>query len=238
MIGLSTIAVSNYPQINWSNILTRFQYFDITPMHLSLVPRQQVLSLQGIFYGRNMEKASLVRSNYNFLEIKRIFSDILELADQNEIRSIIWGAPNTRSGMCISKLTAIDRAIELIEMAQKFNIKLYFEALNSSSCDFINRHSELIELHESIGLGGIHYDICTAMSQDEGIDFATANINHIDRYHLSEDGFGISVLNNKMAMLIYTYLNTNNIKGTLEVLDYNLLNTAQLSEILNLFLKV
>jgi hypothetical protein len=236
MIGFSTISVSQYPQIHWDYIFSRFHYFDITPMHLSLVPRQQVLSLQGIFYGKEMKKASLVKSKYNFLEIKSIFSDILELSEDNGIRSIIWGAPNTRSGMNISKFTAIDRAIELIEMAQKLNIKLYFEALPSSSCEFINRHSELIELHESIGLGGIHYDICSAIRQDEGIDFARANINQIERYHLSEDGFGITVLNNPIAMLIYRYLNTNNIKGTLEVQDYNFLNTELLIEKLNICL--
>ena len=234
MLGFSTISISNYPNINWIEILDKFEYFDISPLHISLIPSDKVFSMQGIFYGKDITNSSLVKTNEEYKKLKSIFKEVLELSNNNGIGSIIWGAPSTRTGIEVSKEVAIQRALELIRMAEIAKVKLYFEALSNTLCDFLNSHAELIELHKLSGIGGIHFDICTALIQNEGINFVKTNSEFIERFHLSENGYSLAVLKNTNAMIIYKQLKEYKIKGTLEVQDFNLLNTKQIINILKI----
>lgn len=228
MLGFSTISIFNYPDIEWNKILPCFEYFDVTPSSIDLIPQNKILSLQGIFYSKNLTNSSLVRTQNEFNNLKNIFVEILQFTKNNGVHSIIWGAPITRTGMEVSYETAVKRAVDLILLAQNEKVKLYFEALPNSECQFLNLHSELIELHKLAGIGGIHYDICTGMIQNEGSSFVKANLSLIERFHLSIEGYGLEVLNNHTALSIYQKLHSKNIVGTLEVQDFNNITTTQL----------
>lgn len=237
MLGFSTITISNYPFINWNEILKQFDYFDISPNQTKLFSQNQVYSLQSIFFNRDISKCSLVRSKNEFENLKVVFADTLEYTNENNIKSLIWGAPSTRNFKTVKISTAFSRASELINMANYKNIKLYFEALPLNHCDFLNSHSELIELHNATDNGGIHYDSCSGILANETVNFLKENISCVERFHLSDVNYGISVLKELRFKAIYNVLKESNIKGTIEIQDFSTLDTSMINMLITDFIK-
>lgn len=221
MIGFSTIAIANYSNIDWNKVLSKFEYFDISPLHFSIISSEKILSMQGIFYGMNLDGGSLVKSDDDFMKLKSLFSIVLHIAEKNNIPSLIWGAPSTRNNITASDAEIEKRTIELLSMASSLRIKLYFEALPHSMCDYLNTHEQLLQLHATAGIGGIHYDICTAIHTGEINNFLAAKMQSIDRYHLSNSGYSLSVLDDELAMSLHQQLQKAKKKGTLEVQNFD-----------------
>lgn len=162
-----------------------FNCFEHTPSTLALdefiFKDSHVSGIQGLLYGLD-KSYTLSRSNeeftnlYNYL--KRFFRSVPFRTD------FVYGSPGTRRIGSYNRLILLERAKLLDELAQEYSQNLYFEALPLSYCDFINTHEELLAINSRI-----HVDTATLLTQDVTAKWIGANLNIIDRIHLSIPGY-------------------------------------------------
>ena len=190
MIGTMKIAYSllTYERLSVENkkfIRDNFNYFEHTPSTMCssefLFEESYVSGIQGLLYGLdNSYSLSLSDEEfgklYNYL--KRLFCNVPFRTD------FVYGSPGTRRLGSQNKSILLERTILLYELAQEYSQNLYFEALPLSYCDFINTHEELLSINSRI-----HVDTATLITQGVAASWIGANLDYIDRIHLSIPGY-------------------------------------------------
>lgn len=184
-IAYSLLTYERLSADNKRFIKDNFNYFEHTPSTLRssefIFEVSYVSGIQGLLYGLDTSYSLSLSEEefyklYNYL--KRLFCNVPFRTD------FVYGSPSTRRLESQSKSTLLERVRSLNKLAQEYSQNLYFEALPLSYCDFINTHEELLAINSRI-----HVDTATLISQGVAASWIEANLNHIDRIHLSIPGY-------------------------------------------------
>ena len=184
-IAYSLLTYERLSADNKRFIKNNFNYFEHTPSTLGLsefvFQDSHVSGIQGLLYG--LDKSYTLSLSYakfyklyNYL--KRLFRNVPFRTD------FVYGSPGTRRLVRDNRTILMERARSLDELAKEYSQNLYFEALPLSYCDFLNTHEELLSINSRI-----HVDTATLITQGVAASWIGANLNHIDRIHLSIPGY-------------------------------------------------
>lgn len=220
-LGFNLVAIDSKSHQIKDFALKEFNFFDINPSHLEM--GLQVKSLQGIFYGFNMENASLLGTVQHFDCLLGMFIEVCNRAATYKIESIIFGAQILRKKIIdLPEQIILKRVEQLFNYAKKYNIKLYVEALNTPQCNFINNHRELLEIHRKLNLGKIHLDLATMKLSSEDLLFIADSWEKIERFHISEPNYTSQFVGYHDNLIeIAKFLIKKNVFGTIEILKFN-----------------
>lgn len=215
-LGFSTICWDILSEVEKRFVKDTFKFFDISISQLSFYEPGQVLSVQSLFYGKDIFAKSLVRSNNDFERFYEDYKDVIDEVSAAGYKSVIFGSPGFRKNIEVS-INDIDYRIrKLMEYALKKGITFYLEALPSSLCDYINQHSEIKKLRFPL-----HLDFATMIQNKEGSLFLKENLKEIERYHISVPGYSYNFSEYPQIKEWISILDSNNIKGIIEVQNHN-----------------
>ena len=198
----------------------KIRFFDISISQINQYKPNKVLSVQSIFYNSDLTNVSLVKSEKEFIKLKKIFETNCELISKNGFNSIIFGAPSVRINPTISNIKLKNRLTELIALSRSFSINLYFEALPKKISDVLNYHEELIDLNN----GNIHFDSATWIENKRNFKDLKKIIKNIDRFHLSIPDYRNDLWNFPEIKIICQLLINENLKAQLKFIEMQIQN--------------
>lgn len=214
-LGFSLICLDILNEVEKQFVFDSFRLFDVSISQIDLIPSNQILSVQSLFYGKNIKDCSLVNDEISFLNLTKLFSVILSKISAAKINSAIFGSPGLRkkfSKNSIDKNILYSRYNLLKNMARNANLDFYIEALSCQLCDFCNNHSELKELDEKM-----HIDFATMIVNGEDIYFLEKNLIDIKRFHISIPGYSYNFSEYPIIIEWTKLLLKNKIPGIIEI---------------------
>ena len=227
-LGISTVCFEKNNETINVKLREAFSFFDV-PLNQILFFDKKILSVQSLIDSRLCPDASLVGGMESFEVLCGYFEKLSMNLGRIGIESVILGSPFLRKSSVISKRELFGRINKIRNVFAGYNIKLYVEALPKEFSDVLNSHQELLDLYVDVPYG-IHVDIATAISGQEGIVFFKNNIDQIDRFHFSVPGYGYNFDDYKLSIELLNLFISNKIKGTIEIQNFSLFD-------INVFIK-
>ena len=141
--------------------------------------------LQSITYG--VDNLSLVKSDNEFNNLKRHFSDVCKLATKLDAKGIIYGSPSTRREISVPKTKIYSRLLELTESAKLNNLDFFIEAVSTKfGNEYVCKTDELLKIVELEEKLNLHLDI--GLIIEENFDLKKISnklINKVKHIHLA-----------------------------------------------------
>lgn len=161
--------------IKWNN--NDKIYFDYQAIPISC--------LQSITFG--VDNLSLVKSENEFNNLKRHFSNVCKLANKLKAKGIIYGSPSTRKEISVSKTKIYSRLLELTESAKLNNLDFFIEAVSTKfGNEYISRTDELLKIVELEDKLNLHLDIGLIIEENFDLKILSNKlINKVKHIHLA-----------------------------------------------------
>ncbi len=220
-LGFSLIYLDLLTEFEREYIFNVFDKFDVSISQINSISRDKILSVQSLFYGKDISNCSLVNSDDEFVNLKNLFIKIISDISNSKLKSAIFGSPVLRKkkafGNIITESSLDNRFNILKSIAMDYDVVLYLEALPSQFCDYCNNHIKITELNEKM-----HVDFATMISNNEDFNLLKENIHRIGRFHLSIPGYSYNFRDYPIVVEWSRYLLSNKIPGIIEIQNINI----------------